>query len=193
MTTQEINQTADEIIRLYELHGAEDYIGEPVSQLEHMSQSAQLAEREGYDDEVMLAAFLHDIGHMVPQEHAASMDGYGTVSHEKIGADYLRAKGFSEKIAQLVENHVQAKRYLTLRNPDYYDRLSEASKKTLEFQGGRMTDHEATLFEQDVLFDLSLRMRTWDEMAKEEAIPLIDLRVIREKIWRHLQSRMQGV
>ena len=57
-------QIADEIIALYERHGADDYIGEPVSQLEHTGQSAQLAEREGYDEQVILAAFLHDIGHL---------------------------------------------------------------------------------------------------------------------------------
>ena len=47
----------DEIFSLYENYGAADYIGEPVSQIEHMCQAAQLAEAEGYDDEVILASF----------------------------------------------------------------------------------------------------------------------------------------
>ena len=32
------------------------------------------------------------------------MGGYGRISHEKVGTDFLRAGGFSEKIAILVEN-----------------------------------------------------------------------------------------
>ncbi len=71
------------IISLYEKYGNADYIGEPVSQLEHMCQSAQLAEAEGYSEEVILAAFFHDIGHLC--EHfmpVAFMGGYGVVDHE---------------------------------------------------------------------------------------------------------------
>jgi hypothetical protein len=58
------------------------------------------------------------------------------VSHERLGAEYLRRAGFGERMARLVEYHVEAKRYLTLRKPGYYDRLSEASRRTLGYQGG---------------------------------------------------------
>lgn len=164
------------VFDLYRKFGQEDYIGEPVSQIEHMSQSAQIAENEGHDEEVILAAFFHDIGHLcVNQGEVKTMDGYGVLSHEKIGADFLRILGFPERIAKLVENHVQAKRYLTYRHPAYFEKLSEASRKTLEFQGGKMTEEEAVAFETDPLFELSLKMRTWDEMAKEENVPLPDL------------------
>src|SRR6185295_14068574 len=113
MEKTEAIQIADEILTLYKMYGNEDYIGEPVSQVEHMCQCAQLAEKEGCDDEVILAAFFHDIGHLlqhiVPVE---SMSGYGIADHEKIGAAYLAAKGFSDKITKLVASHVHAKRYL---------------------------------------------------------------------------------
>lgn len=181
-TIMEAEKVVAEVFGLYETFGQADYIGEPVSQLEHMSQSAELAIREGYDDEVILAAFFHDIGHMVEMGNkATSMGGFGTKSHEKIGADYLRRKGFSEKVARLVENHVQSKRYLTYRYSDYYDKLSEASKQTLEFQGGRMNEQEATEFEKDPLFALSIRMRMWDELAKETNRSIIDLVILKEK------------
>ncbi|WP_232064596.1 phosphonate degradation HD-domain oxygenase [Rhodocytophaga rosea] len=160
---------------MYERFGANDYIGEPVSQIEHMAQSAQLAEKEGYDEEVILAAFFHDIGHLCASSASESMNGFGVKSHEKIGANFLRSKGFSERLARLVESHVQAKRYLTFAQPDYYARLSEASKQTLQFQGGPMTAREAEAFANDSLFELSIRMRQWDEMAKEEHIPVPDL------------------
>ena len=177
---------------LYEQYGSADYIGEPVSQLEHMSQSAQMAAAEGYDEEVILVAFFHDIGHICPAvAPLEKMDGYGVMSHEKVGADYLREKGFSERLTQLVESHVQAKRYLTFAHRAYFDKLSEASKRTLAFQGGRMTAEEANAFENHDLFRLSIRMREWDEKAKEEHQPVADLREIREMCVRHLQAVTQ--
>lgn len=177
-----IDKTLAEIFSLYEKFGDADYIGEPVSQIEHMSQAAQLAMKEGFDDEVVLAAFFHDIGHIcVMHNETASMGGYGVMSHEKIGADYLRERGFPERVAKLVENHVQAKRYLTFKYPEYHRSLSEASKKTLEFQGGVMTAAEADAFEKDILFETSIRMRKWDELAKEMNIALLDLEEIKSK------------
>lgn len=177
-----VRSTVDEIFSLYERFGGKDYIGEPVSQLEHMSQAAQLAIQEGYDDEVVLAAFFHDIGHIcVMKNESNDMGGYGVRSHEKIGADYLREKGFSDRLAFLVESHVHAKRYLTFKYPEYYHRLSEASKQTLVHQGGVMTEEEAIAFETNPLFDLSIRMRQWDELAKEMNTPVMDLSVLKEK------------
>ena len=173
-------QAIAEVFGLYERHGAADYIGEPVSQIEHMSQAAQLAMLEGFDDEVVLAAFFHDIGHLCGQG-GADMGGYGVVSHERLGADYLRRAGFSERLARLVEYHVQAKRYLTFNQPDYYARLSAASRHTLGYQGGMMTAEEAQAFEQDPLCAVSLRMRHWDEQAKQMHVPLLDLEVLKAK------------
>ncbi|MNO96140.1 HD domain protein [compost metagenome] len=179
------SQIVDEVFALYQRHGDADYIGEPVSQIEHMSQAAQLALAEGYDDEVVLAAFFHDIGHICESD-TGEMGGYGVVSHERVGADYLRRCGFSERMARLVEYHVQAKRYLTLRDPGYYARLSEASRRTLGYQGGVMTVEEAEAFERDPLCEVSLRMRQWDELAKEMAVPVIDLQVLKGKAERLL-------
>ncbi|MHC5125392.1 phosphonate degradation HD-domain oxygenase [Pseudomonas inefficax] len=164
---------------LYERHGSDDYIGEAITQLEHMSQAAQLAMAEGFDDEVVLAAFFHDIGHLCGGD--ASMGGYGVVSHERIGAEYLRRCGFGERMARLVQYHVEAKRYLTLRQPGYYQRLSEASRRTLEYQGGVMSEGEADVFERDPLFEVSLRMREWDEMAKEIGVPVVDLGGLKQR------------
>ena len=172
---------------MYRQYGTDDYIGEPVSQIEHMSQAAQLALDEGYDDEVVLAAFFHDIGHFCVND-AKNMDGYGVVSHERVGADYLRRAGFSERLAKLVEYHVQAKRYLTLRQPGYFDLLSEASIRTLGYQGGVMSEAEADAFEQDPLCGLSLRMRVWDEQAKERHVPLIGLQMLKDKALRLLNA-----
>lgn len=187
MERQKAVSIADDIFMLYEKYGEADYIGEPVSQLEHMCQAAQLAEEEGYDDEVILAAFFHDIGHLaefiMPAEQ---MEGVGVVDHEKIGADFLREKRFSEKICKLVQSHVEAKRYLTYKYPDYYQKLSPASKITLSHQGGVMDEREAILFEADELHPLYIKLREWDDKAKEVDKPLPDFSRYKTMAIEHL-------
>ena len=164
------------IEQLFAQFGHDAYFGEPVTQLEHALQCAHLAEQTGADDETVVAAFLHDIGHLLPPELAGNyMDGYGTVDHEKLGADFLREQGFSEKVAQLIENHVNAKRYLVYKQPDYLVRLSEASLKTLEFQGGPMKPGQALAFETNPYFRGILQLRSWDEQAKIPGLPTPDM------------------
>lgn len=189
MTNEQAQAIADEVLSLYQQYGDEDYIGEPVSQTEHMHQCAMLAEKAGYGEEITLAAFFHDIGHFC--EHlmpVTQMDGYGIVDHEKLGAEYLLSKGFSQRIASLVENHVQAKRYLTYADTTYYEQLSDASRMTLTFQGGRMTKEEAMRFQNDDLFNLHLLLRRWDEQAKIVAKSPPALDKYRSMIVRHLQN-----
>jgi 2-amino-1-hydroxyethylphosphonate dioxygenase (glycine-forming) len=188
MDKQQANKTATEIIEIFNQKGGSDYAGEEVTQLEHACQAAQLAEAQGFDDEVILAAFLHDLGHLLDDEDVEMMEGYGVKDHEAVGADYLRERGFSEKIATLIQSHVAAKRYLCFVNQRYYDNLSHASKMTLAFQAGPMTAEEAKAFENNPLKNLIIRMRTWDEEAKVKDVPVPDLSVYRQKIVRHLSS-----
>jgi phosphonate degradation associated HDIG domain protein len=178
-----------EVFSLYEKFGDEDYIGEPVSQLEHMSQAAALAKAEGYDDEVVLAAFFHDIGHLCADAgEAESMDGMGNVDHEQLGADFLLERGFSERVANLVQGHVIAKRYLTYKYPEYYNRLSDASKGTLNFQGGVMTEEEAANFELNPDAELIIRLRYWDDMAKEMNTPVDNINYLKDIALNHLKQ-----
>lgn len=187
MTLEIIDKHIESILELYKSYGNDNYIGEKVSQIEHMCQCAQLAETEGYDDDVILAAFFHDIGHLC--EHIMDvryMDEYGVADHERIGAAYLLGKGFSTKIAQLVASHVEAKRYLTYKYPEYLRNLSKASLETLQFQGGVMSAEEAAAFEEDPLFELYIALRKWDEQAKIENIPMPALELYAERMKRHL-------
>lgn len=176
MNLEQAKKIAGEIISLYEKHGKEDYIGEPVSQLEHMCQAAKLAEEEGFGGEIILAAFLHDMGHFAELASSQkSMDGMGMVDHEKIASDFLLQKGFSQKICSLVKSHVNAKRYLTYKYPEYYQNLSAASKITLSYQGGVMDYAEAQLFESNPDHLLYLKLREWDDRAKQMHIPVPSL------------------
>ena len=189
MKKEEAELIVDEIFSLYENHGNADYIGEPVSQLEHMCQAAQLAEEEGHDAEVVLAAFFHDIGHLcefiMPVE---LMEGVGVLDHESIGQEYLVNSGFSERIAKLVKSHVEAKRFLTFKFPEYFEKLSDASKLTLQHQGGRMNAEEAEAFEADPMFDIYIKMRTWDDLAKITNKALPDLNRYKQMAISHLMQ-----
>jgi phosphonate degradation associated HDIG domain protein len=188
MNKQEAEKTADEIIGIFSLKGGSNYAGEEVTQLEHACQAAQLAEQQGYDDEVILAAFLHDLGHLLDEDETDDMDGFGVRDHEGVGAEFLSKHGFSDKISTLVKSHVAAKRYLCYANKRYYDNLSHASKMTLLYQGGPMTEEEAKAFEENPLKNLIIKMRTWDEEAKMVDVPVPDLGLFKEKMVRHLSA-----
>ena len=150
---------------LYDEQGDQDYIGEPVSQREHALQAAAHARASGAPEAAVLAALLHDVGHLqYPKQD--SMAGFGTRAHEVLGAHFLASLGFSAKVSALVQRHVDAKRYQVARSETYRAGLSQASQQTLHFQGGAMTLPERQAFEADPHFELALRVRHWDELAK---------------------------
>ena len=117
---------------------------------------------------------------------AESMDGKGNVDHERLGADYLVSLGFSERLAELVKSHVIAKRYLTYKYPGYYNKLSSASKVTLEFQGGVMNAEEAAEFEANPDAELTIKLRLWDDAAKETNIPIDNIEYLKLLAINHL-------
>jgi phosphonate degradation associated HDIG domain protein len=166
MTTSPQNQ----VLEILRASAGSDYIGEPVSQLEHALQAAHFARKAGAGDAAVLAALLHDVGHLCAPAEAPRMEGLGVQRHEHIGAELLRQLGFSNEVQELVRGHVEAKRYLVWKNSRYYERLSEASKGTLRLQGGPMTEREALAFEKDPLFKTKLAVREWDERAKIEGL-----------------------
>jgi predicted HD phosphohydrolase len=159
------------ILSAFKDRGHEEYHGEPVSQLEHAVQAATLAKFQYPDDpEFIIAAFLHDFGHLCESPNG-EMDGFGKWDHESIGAQKLQSLGLSSKIIRLVANHVTAKRYLVSTDPLYFTHLSEASKITLEKQGGLLSVAEQKEFEDDPLFHLHIALRRIDEKAKETGKP----------------------
>jgi gamma-butyrobetaine dioxygenase len=85
---------------------------------------------------------MHDVGHWLDEPD----DGYGIHDHGDLGGDWVAAR-FDAAVSEPVRLHIEAKRFLCARDPDYHDHLSSASKYTLTRQGGPMTADEAEAFE----------------------------------------------
>lgn len=159
----------DHLFLLLNSKGNEAYHSEPVSQLEHALQSAYYAKYHTDKPNIILAALLHDIGHLIEDE---TEDLLGHYDHDRIGAAYPRDLGFGPDITRLVENHVRAKRYLVTTDFDYKNKLSAASKLTLIQQGGPMRVDEVESFESDPDFDDIILIRICDELAKTPGLPV---------------------
>jgi 2-amino-1-hydroxyethylphosphonate dioxygenase (glycine-forming) len=166
-----------------------EYFGEEVSQLDHALQAAQSAMDAKADEELVIAALLHDIGHLIASEEAHHEEGIGVVDHDEQGAAHLASMGFTSRVVELVRGHVAAKRYLTATNPEYRSRLSEASTKTLALQGGPMSEEEVEAFRRDPLLREKLQLRSWDEQAKRTDWQVAPLDAYREMVGRHLGAQ----
>jgi gamma-butyrobetaine dioxygenase len=156
---------ADEVIDLMTQRGGAAYFGEPVSQLEHALQCAWLATQAGSPRDLVIAALLHDVGHLLHDlPESAADDGIDTL-HEIAGYEWILAR-FGPSVAEPVRHHVAAKRYLCRTEPRYLESLSPASAQSLELQGGTFTDAEAGEFETLPHYREAVMLRRWDDQAK---------------------------
>ncbi|MDP3138806.1 MAG: phosphohydrolase [Burkholderiaceae bacterium] len=158
--------TLQDIEALFAERGAEQYSGEPVTQLQHALQSAALAEAEGADDALVTAALLHDLGHLLHDlGETPSLRGVDDV-HQYRAIPFLRGV-FPDAVLDAIRLHVDAKRYLCATRPHYHDALSEDSRRSLLLQGGVFSAQQADAFiAQDGAAD-AVRLRLWDDLAKD--------------------------
>jgi len=167
----------DAALALFDRLGGSTY-GEAVTQMEHALQTAHHARSGGETEAVVAAALLHDIGHLLQKQGEDAADrGIDTV-HERIGAAWL-AQGFGPEVTEPVRLHVDAKRYLTTREPGYAEALSGASRQSLALQGGPMSEAEADAFEGLAAFEGAISLRRYDELGKAEGVtiaPMADYR-----------------
>jgi phosphonate degradation associated HDIG domain protein len=177
---------ADTVLELLASGASQVYYGEPVSQLEHALQAANLAREAGASDATVAAALLHDVGHLLGEGRIHEQ--LGVIDHDRAGADYLRGLGFGEEVVSLVEGHVAAKRYLVATNPAYAAKLSPASTGTLALQGGPMSPAEMAAFDTDPRKQDKLRLRSWDEQAKIPGADVPPLEAYRALLARVLSS-----
>ena len=149
-----------EIEALFARHGGESY-GEGVTMLQHSLQTAALAQAEGADDSLVVAALLHDVGHFLQPTD----DSYGYHKHDRSGGEWL-AKRFGPAVSEPVRLHVAAKRYLCAVNPAYYGKLGPDSRQSLVLQGGAMRAEEVAAFDALKHRAAALALRLIDDEAK---------------------------
>jgi len=161
----------DTIFEMLRNSGQRHYGESTVTQFEHAVQCAMLAEREGASPALITAALLHDIGHLVNPDDRAATQRREDCEHEQIGADYL-ARWFRDAVTQPVRLHVPAKRYLTATDPGYAATLSAGSALSLQLQGGAFSSEAARWFAAEAGAADAIRLRRWDERAKERDAPI---------------------
>ena len=145
--------------------GAAHY-NEQVTQLQHALQTAEIARQAQATEQGIVAALLHDIGHLLlhaPQGTAA-WPGQD-LPHEAVGAQWL-ASLFPPEVVEPVRLHVLAKRWLCTMDEDYWHGLSEASQRSLLVQGGRMDRTEMAAFQSHESWGQAVALRQRDDLGK---------------------------
>ena len=155
----------DELITLFDTYASSTY-DEGVTLRQHCLQAAAIASSAGSPDHLIAAALLHDIGHLL-QACAWGEESYlaDDWNHDVVARDWLEPR-FGEAVAAPVGEHVAAKRWLCFAEPDYFARLSEASKASLRAQGGQFDEAEAARWHATSGAMEAIQLRRWDDEAK---------------------------
>jgi gamma-butyrobetaine dioxygenase len=164
----ESHDPVDEIAALFAGPGADDYLGERVTQAQHMCQAGTLAQSAGAPDELVAAALLHDVGHLHGELSGHDLMSGTDNRHSDTGAAWL-SRWFPAGVTEPIRLHVAAKRYLCAVEPAYFARLSPASVFTLDLQGGPLDAEEVRAFEQEPYHAEAVALRRWDDSAKDPA------------------------
>lgn len=163
------DQFVEELTALFAFRAAKRYGLASINQRAHALQAAYLALTAGLSESMVVAALLHDIGHMVHSlgEHPASqgVDDH----HEILGADWLEP-WFGQEVTEPIRLHVQAKRYLCSVEPGYFESLTSDSVESLALQGGRMSDTEVAAFRMTPGWKDAVALRRIDEQAKDPSM-----------------------
>ncbi|MDY6999321.1 MAG: HD family phosphohydrolase [Actinomycetota bacterium] len=140
---------------LASLRGVWDEVA--VDEWDHAMQAAAAAIADGADDELILAAALHDIG------HSPLLGGPGVADHSGLAAGWITPR-FGERAGWLAGAHVAAKRHLAAVDPGYRAGLSDTSVASLAAQGGAAVDRD---FVTHPWHRDALRLRHYDDAAKD--------------------------
>jgi phosphonate degradation associated HDIG domain protein len=178
---------AANILAIYQARGAGAYFGERVSMTEHALQAAHFAQAEQAAETLVVAALLHDIGHLLEQPPDDIAEWTQDARHEESGAHWL-AKHFNAAVSEPVRLHVAAKRYLCATDAGYFARLSPASVHTLQLQGGPMSRPEVAQFEAAALSREAVRLRHWDDQGKVAGLKTLPLEAYAPLIERVARS-----
>jgi phosphonate degradation associated HDIG domain protein len=173
--------TLADIEQLFTAKGERMYAGEPVTQLEHALQTAQLAEQANASAALVTAALLHDVGHLINDQGTQDNGFTPTMGgiddrHEHVAIPRLRHL-FDDEVLAPIRLHVEAKRYLCARGdgilsgPQYFASLSADSVRSLQLQGGVFSEVDADRFIMQPHAPDAVRLRRWDDLAKVAGQP----------------------
>ena len=172
-----------DIADVFARRGGEQYSGEPVTQLQHALQTAQLAEAAGANDALVTAALLHDLGHLLQDlGDTPSLRGVDDV-HQYAALPFLRGL-FADAVLDAIKLHVDAKRYLCAVREGYHDKLSEDSRRSLRLQGGVFDADAAQRFLAQPGAHEAVQLRLWDDLAKQAQLRTPDLQHFLERAQR---------
>jgi predicted HD phosphohydrolase len=169
----------DDVISLLETKGTAQTADGKESQLDHALQVANLAQAEKAPPSLVVAALLHDVGHMLA---AGPNPAHADTGHVWV------AQHFPPEVSEPVRLHVEAKRYLSATDGTYLERLSPTSVQSLHAQGGPMTDAELDAFEEELHYSQAVKLRHWDDQAKTEKLAVPALDTYRETMAKLLKS-----
>lgn len=160
-------QTVADVVNLYQQFGDNMY-DEEISQTTHAVQCARRAEHDGASTSLVLAALLHDVGHLLEIRSRASAEVVTDrdLRHQDSGADSL-ALLFDEMVTEPIRWHVEAKRFLCSTDAEYAQNLSEGSRASLVLQGGPMSEEECVEFLAKPQSTDAIRLRRWDDLGKD--------------------------
>lgn len=159
--------TVADIIEVYQTRATAQYGREAVNQLEHALQCAHLAEQAGEPDSLVVAALLHDMGHLLSPTRPTLVNGEPDRDdlHQHIAVPFLRGL-LPDAVIEPIRLHVDAKRYLCATDRDYWASLSPASKHSLEMQGGAYNPDQCAAFLFHPFAQAAIRLRRYDDLAK---------------------------
>jgi len=153
-----------------------------VDDLDHALQAAAKAVEDGADDELVLAAALHDLA------HSPLCDLPNRAWHDLAARDWLTPR-YGARVGWLAGAHVAAKRYLAAIEPGYRERLSPTSEVSLQAQGGAAVD--AGIEPAHPWWQDAVRLRHYDDAAKVPGAPglsIDEILVVAERILRRRES-----
>lgn len=197
------------IFELYKVHGGLRCINGNITKIQHATQTALLAEADGYNKKIILAAFLHDIGDLIHHVNITSnninnywdsnakfrlqngnnnlnndnksipdeehINNYFIGHQANIGSSYLRNYHVPFLITNMVEQHINSKRFSATVRPEYFNNMDVVPRELLISQGGLMTKEEMVKFISDPIYDYHLKLCDWDSKAYSTDKELLDI------------------
>ena len=139
-----------EITQLYEIYG-KTLKNEKRTYIEHAIISAAVAESSHLAETFVIAALLHDIGHLILIGQGEADDN---VTAQSIGARWLHDRGWPDLLTDTIENYLQAARYIVFFDEHF-----------LSLKAIPMTESEARQFEQDPNFNHYVDLVLTDYLA----------------------------